>query len=92
MLIVRLFLTKKLIYFSMKEFFRRSVFPVCAVTVLAPVFPVSIALLFTRGIPRLCAVGIASTISLGLSVFLAGLDGEEKRLVKAMVLSKVRNR
>jgi O-antigen/teichoic acid export membrane protein len=92
MLVVRLFLTKKLVRFSMKEFFKRSAFPICAVTVLASALPVMIMLFFKEGIPRLCAVGIASAVSLGLSVFLAGLDGEEKRLVKAMVLSKVRNR
>jgi O-antigen/teichoic acid export membrane protein len=92
MLIVRLFLTKKLIPFSIAEFFRRSVFPVCAVTVFAPVLPVIIMLFFTQGIPHLCAVGIVSVVSLCLSVFLAGLDGEEKRRVKAVVLARVFNR
>jgi O-antigen/teichoic acid export membrane protein len=93
MLVVRLVLTEKLIDFSIiKEFFRYSVFPVCAVTVLASVLPIMIALFFARGIPRLCAVGIASVVSLSLSVFLAGLDGEEKNRVKAVILSKVFNR
>jgi hypothetical protein len=89
MLIVRLVLTKKLIYFSIKEFFRHTVFPVFAVTVFASVLPVIIMLFFTQGILRLCAIGIASVASLSLSVFLVGLDGEEKKRVKAVVLAKV---
>jgi O-antigen/teichoic acid export membrane protein len=92
MLIVRLFLTKKLIGFSIKEFFRRAIFPVCAVTVFAPVLPIMVALFFARGIPRLCAVGIVSVVSSCLFVFLAGLDGEEKRRVKTIFLSKVCSR
>jgi O-antigen/teichoic acid export membrane protein len=86
---VRLFLTKKLVGFSIKEFFKKTVYPVCIVSLLSPVVPVIIMLVINQSILRLFAVGFFAVISLGVCVFTLGLDVEERRRVRYSLASRL---
>jgi O-antigen/teichoic acid export membrane protein len=89
MFTVRLFLTKNLVGFSIKEFFKKTVCPVCIVSLLSPVIPVIIMLVINQSILRLFVVGFFAVVSMGLCVFTLGLDTEERRRVRYLLASKL---
>jgi O-antigen/teichoic acid export membrane protein len=85
--IAHLFIIKHLIRFSIKQFFRKIILPVIAVSGLSAILPIVLCVYFDPTFLRLCGVVVVSIISTCGCMFLIGLNsGERKNIVE--IISK----
>jgi O-antigen/teichoic acid export membrane protein len=82
MFFVRLFLTKRLVVFSIQEFMKKTVFPVCVVSALSSILPALIVMVFNQSLLRLAATVLTSVLSLCIFGYFFGLDNDERYYVR----------
>ncbi|HJH48388.1 oligosaccharide flippase family protein [Bacteroides fragilis] len=81
LLMIRLSLLKQLISLSITDFFKKVLFRITKVSLLAIIIPIAFHLLIPIGIGRLLGCILVSVISVSLSVYLIGLQPGERLLV-----------
>jgi O-antigen/teichoic acid export membrane protein len=81
MFFARLLLTKRLVAFSIREFMKKTVFPVCVVSVLSSVLPVLMVMFFNQSLLRLAATVLTSVLSLCMFGYFFGLDDDERHYI-----------
>ena len=72
---------------SYKDFFCHILIPIIIVSVISIVCAIIPVMFFEEGFPRLISVALCSTIGLIISVYIYGLDNDEKNIVRKIVYS-----
>jgi len=86
--IVALIVLKSIVTeFSMVRYCRDVVLPLLAVSLLSIVGPMVVHSLMAEGFLRLCVVLLVSTISILVSIYVAGLNNNEKSLMQQLLKS-----
>jgi O-antigen/teichoic acid export membrane protein len=88
--ILRLFILRHLVAFSIMRFFREVLLPIVSVSILAAILPMLLFCLFKQSILRLCMMILLSIISTGICIYTVGFDGIERNAVKNIILNKIR--
>jgi O-antigen/teichoic acid export membrane protein len=83
-LIVRLFFVNYLIEFNLKAFIKKVIFPIIFVTVISFPLPYQIGLKLTK-LSALLVTGTVSTIISCLTIYLIGIDQDERLFVKHLI-------
>ena len=86
---VRIHLVKDLIQLPTKYYIRHVLLRIAFVLMLSVPFPFLIHQFITEGLLRLILVFIASTLSLGLAVYLFGMEGDERITIKDYIGRKI---
>jgi O-antigen/teichoic acid export membrane protein len=87
--IARQWILKRLIDYSITRFFAKVVVPIAIVSLLSAIVPLLLKHVIGYGFPRLCAVAVASVISVGACVFSFGIDTSERQKIKAFLRKKM---
>jgi O-antigen/teichoic acid export membrane protein len=87
--IVRFFLIRKLVAFSMLQFIKEVILPLFGMAVLSAAIVLNIQHTLNQSILRLCIVTLASIFSSCGCMYLLGLTSEEKKKIQAMVINKL---
>lgn len=77
--IIRIILTHRYVGMDIGQYLVKVLLPVVMVTLLSPAVPWLVAHAMEPTFGRLCLTVLASVVTVGLSVFLVGLDREERR-------------
>jgi O-antigen/teichoic acid export membrane protein len=81
MLSARIIILKRLINYSIRQFVKKVIFPLFAVTILSAVVPVIIHNVLMQGILRLFAVVISSILLISTAMFFIGLNRNEQEKI-----------
>lgn len=87
---VCLFIVKRLIGMSIREYFKEVVWPILIVMIISFIVSFPAHLLLESGFLRLCVVSFISISSVGLSLFFLALNASERALLIQMIKSTVR--
>ena len=87
--IVRLLILKRLIDFSIRQFFKMVLLPVCVISIISAILPIIIYYLLVQSILRLFLITSISVISVCLFSYYIGLNRDERQKVRSIVTSYV---
>lgn len=87
---VRLFLMNKQIGFPIRAFIMQVLLRVVVVTVISFVFPIFILSIMPYGFVRFILVSLVSFVSIVTSTFVLGMDSNERKKIKTLILNKIR--
>jgi hypothetical protein len=89
--LLHLFIIKKLIaVFYMRGFFVNVMLPYCVVTVVSAIIPVFLSIELDAGLLRLCLVTGTSILSVCISIYMIGLNKQERLSVNSMIINRIR--
>jgi len=83
--IVRLLILKQLVDFSIRRFIRMVLIPVCVISIVSAVLPITLCYFLIQNILRLCLVISISIISVAVCSYYIGLNKEERIKVKSII-------
>jgi O-antigen/teichoic acid export membrane protein len=83
--IVRLFILKRLIDYSIWQYFKTVYIPVCVISVVSAIIPVMCFYFLAQNIVRLCLVVILSIISVSVHSYFIALNKDERRMVRSII-------
>jgi O-antigen/teichoic acid export membrane protein len=83
--IVRLLILKRLIDYSIRQFLRMVVTPICVISVVSAILPIIFCYILPQNMLRLCLVTGLSIISVCIYSYFIGLNGEEQQKVKSVI-------
>jgi O-antigen/teichoic acid export membrane protein len=81
----RLLILKRLIDYSIRQFMKQVIIPVCVISVLSAVLPVILCYFLPQNIIRLCLVLALGIISVGIYSYFIALDKRERQKIKNLV-------
>jgi O-antigen/teichoic acid export membrane protein len=87
--ILRFPLLKRLIDYSIKQFFRRVALPACAVFVISAIFPIMLHCIMGSSFSRLFVVTGASVLSVCGCVYFLGLNTAERKALQREVGKRI---
>jgi O-antigen/teichoic acid export membrane protein len=87
--VLRFFLVKRLIAFSMLQFMKEVIFPLFGMAILSVAIVLSIQQVLNPGILRLCLVTLASIFFSCGCMYLLGLTSDEKKKMQAIIINKL---
>jgi O-antigen/teichoic acid export membrane protein len=79
--IARFLILKQLINYSLIQFFRIVIIPVCIVTVLSVILPIVLYIILQESLLRLCLVFCVSIFSIGVCIYIFGLNNFERQKI-----------
>ena len=88
--VVRLIIVRRLANFSIRQFAKKAALPCVLVTILAAIIPLLVRINFDESFLRLCITTFASVVSVGLFVFVIGMNKGEREMVAAQVKKKLK--
>jgi O-antigen/teichoic acid export membrane protein len=88
--IVRLLILKKLIDFSIRQFFKDVLFPIIAITILSSIVPILLYNILKDGLFRLLITTGISVMSICCSVYFLGINKNERQGVNNFIFNKIR--
>ena len=88
--VVRLIIVRRLANFSIRQFAKNAALPCVLVTILAAIIPMLVRTNFDESFLRLCITTFASVVSVGLFVFVIGMNKGEREMVAAQVKKKLK--
>jgi O-antigen/teichoic acid export membrane protein len=88
--IIRLIVFKRLINISIRQFFQKTIMPICLVAVLSIIFPAILCHIMAQSIIRLCIVTIISIISICCSMYFVGLNNIERQEINRIIKHRIR--
>jgi O-antigen/teichoic acid export membrane protein len=83
--IVRLFILKQLINYSIWKFIKTVYIPVCVISVISAIIPAICFYFLEQNVLRLCLVIVLSVISVGVHSYFIALNKDERRKVKSVI-------
>jgi len=83
--IVRLFILKQLIDYSIWQFIKTVYIPVCVISVVSAIIPAICFYFLAQNIVRLCLVIVLSVISVGFHSYFIALNKDERRKVRSVI-------
>lgn len=87
--VVRVFIVKHLVGFSLFEFLRRSLIPCILVAILSFIFPALIRIFLTESFLRLCLTILLSILSTGCFILLLGINKSERQKLYIFIKQKI---
>jgi O-antigen/teichoic acid export membrane protein len=87
--VLRLYVLKRLISFSILNFIRKVIIPIFCISILTAVPPLLAYHFFVSGLPRLFIVVLTTVVSIGITFYLIGLNDSDKEKIKIIVLNKL---
>ena len=87
--VVRVFIVKHLVGFSLFEFLRRSLIPCILVAILSFIFPALIRIFLTESFLRLCLTILISILSTGCFILLLGINKSERQKLYIFIKQKI---
>ena len=87
----RLYVLNKQVAFPVRKYIYKVLLRIVCVFVLSSLLPIVIRYIIAQPFLRFCGVCLASTLSIGLSIWFAGIEKNEKEFIKAK-LGKIINR
>jgi O-antigen/teichoic acid export membrane protein len=82
--IARLLILKRLIDYSIRQFFRTVIIPICVISVVSAILPIILCYILPQNIVRLCLVIALSIISVGIYSYFMALNRIERQKVKSL--------
>jgi O-antigen/teichoic acid export membrane protein len=79
--IVRLLLLKRLIAFSIMNFFTKVLLPLCFMSIISLILPLILSRFLYESFLRLCMVCVASVISVCICMYFVGLNNAERQTI-----------
>jgi len=86
LVIIRLFLLRRLMDYSIRSFIKIVLIPVCIISILSAILPVIVYYNLEQGIFRLCIVTILSIISIAVCSYFIGLNKEERQKTREVIV------
>jgi O-antigen/teichoic acid export membrane protein len=86
MFFIRLFFACKILFYSMWQFFYKSIFPVFIASMISVALPLFLYTYLRQSIFRLCIVTVTSIFSVFLWMYLIGLNKPERKQLKEIVI------
>jgi O-antigen/teichoic acid export membrane protein len=83
--IVRLFILKRLINYSIWQYFKTVYKPVCLISLVSAIIPAICFYFLAQNILRLCLVIFFSVISVGIHSYFIALNKDERRKVRSVI-------
>jgi O-antigen/teichoic acid export membrane protein len=88
LIVVRIFILKSCIPFSVMDFIKNSLFPIVMITIVSSILPIAVFFLLKKDITTMFIVVITSTISICVSSYFIGFNNGERQTIKNIVKSK----
>jgi O-antigen/teichoic acid export membrane protein len=88
--VVRLLLTKRVFFYSIKKYFFSVLLPICKVSVLSIILPLIIYISMKQSLLRLFLLSGTSVVSICGCIYFLGLNFVERRKITAFVRAKLR--
>jgi O-antigen/teichoic acid export membrane protein len=89
-LVSRVIILRMLISFSVIQFFKKVIQPICIVSILSAVFPILLSLLWKQNLLRFFIITSISIISICVCIYLIGLSKAERLRINGIILVRIR--
>jgi len=89
---LRLYILQMVIKFSMKEYFKKFVFPIILVSILSVIMPLFIYFHMQYGIVRLLVIILSSSFSILILIYFIGIDKSERNKLVEIALKTLKNK
>jgi O-antigen/teichoic acid export membrane protein len=87
LVVIRILLLRKLIEYSVKYFMTKVIFPILSASFFASLLPIFLSNIMMQCFLRLVIVTLSSIISVSLFMYFIGLNKDERRMVKNVIIN-----
>jgi O-antigen/teichoic acid export membrane protein len=87
-LMARLLILRKLVPFSIIQFIKEVLFPICVVTILSSIVPVVVFISLKQSMTRLCLVTFTSVFLIPFSVYIIGINKSDRIKLREIIRSR----
>jgi O-antigen/teichoic acid export membrane protein len=88
--VLRFPLLKRLISFSIRQFFRKVITPIFLASVASAILPIILHGIMNQSVPRLFVVIITSILSSFMCIYFLGLDNIERKSIQSEIVKRIR--
>jgi O-antigen/teichoic acid export membrane protein len=86
--VMRLFIVRLLVNYSITQFFHKVIVPISIVSILSMILPVAICNILDRNFLRLCIVTSSSVISISGLMYFIGLNKAERKMTRDIIKNR----